>query len=106
MHRIPCFIDALSDKVANATKPFIESKSGKIFQSIVLLGPLTFIPTIYTAWTAPNIDSLRTLTWPLMIVVNVSASLLLMHDGNWRMRLVSVAWIIVVALVYLAVLTR
>lgn len=106
MRRIPHHIDSLSAKVALATKPFIESKTGKLFQSIVLLGPATFIPTIYTAWTAPNIDSLRTLTWPLMILVNMSACLLVMHNGNWRMRLVSVLWIIVVAVVFLATIIR
>lgn len=106
MKRIPHHVDLLSKKIAVATKPFIESKAGKIFQSFVLLGPATFIPTIYTAWTSPNIDSLKTLTWPLMIIVNISALFSLIHNGNWRMRLASFAWIIVVTIVYIATLIR
>lgn len=106
MGRIPHWIDSKSKNIAEVTRPFIESKIGKQFQNVVLLGPLTFIPTILTAWTDPNIDSLRTATWPLMVAVNASAFLLVVHEGNWRMRLVSVVWIIVVALVWLATIFR
>lgn len=106
MRRIPGYINSISEKVAIVTKPFVKSKIGILFQSIVLFGPFTFIPTIYTAWTASNIDSLRTSTWPLMIVVNSSGFLLVVHEGNWRMRLVSVIWIITMTLVYLATVIR
>jgi len=103
---IPNMVNSASEMLAKKTKNFIETKFGKLFLSIVLLGPLTFIPTVYVAWTAPNIDSLRTLTWPLMIIVNMSASLGVIHDGNWQIRLVMVIWIIMMVAVYLATLVR
>ena len=106
MRWIQIRVDSCSDVIARATKGFVQSKLGKLFLSIVLLGPLTFIPTIWAAWTAPNIDSLRTLTWPLMIVINVSAGLNVVHNGDWRMRLVSAVWTLMMAAVFIAILVR
>ncbi len=100
------FVDSIAEKIAEETRPFVESRIGEIFLSLVLVGPITFLPTIYIAWTAPNIDSLRTLTWPLMIVVNMSATLGLVHNGDWRMRLVMFIWIIVFAIVFVATIVR
>ncbi len=72
----------------------------------VLIGPFTFLPTVYQAWTADNIDALRTITWPLMIIINTSALLGVVHNGDWRMRLVMTLWIIMMAAVWLAAVVR
>jgi hypothetical protein len=106
LHVIPHRIDSLSSSIAKKTRPFVETLPGKIFLSFVLLGPLTFIPTIHQAWTAENIDALRTWTWPLMILINLSALLGLIHNGDWRMRFVMVIWIVTMAAVWLATLVR
>lgn len=106
LQSIPPFIDEVSMKVAQKTKPFMDSKFGRCFQLIVLLGPLTFIPTMIKAWTADNIDPLRTATWPLMIIVNISALLLVIREGDWKMRLVSVIWILVMMVVFIATIVR
>ncbi len=106
MKQIPIWIDTASTSIANATNPFIKTLFGKIFLSIVLLGPLTFIPTVYTAWTAENIDALRTLTWPLMAIINTSSLLGVIHNGDWRLRLVMCIWVIMMLLVWIATLVR
>mgnify|MGYP001569517682 CR=1 FL=1 len=106
MKFIPRIIDTTSAVIAKKTKPFVQSWLGKMFLSVVIVGPLTFLPTIYAAWTEPNIDSLRTITWPLMIVVNMSAMLGVIHNGDWRMRLAMFVWILAIATVYIATLVR
>jgi hypothetical protein len=103
---IPGKVDAINEKVAAATLPFVQTKIGKVFLSFVLVGPLTFIPTLHMAWTAENIDSLRTLTWPLMILVNMSASLAVVHNGDWRMRIIMVVWVLMMTAVFAATIVR
>ncbi|MFH1978935.1 MAG: hypothetical protein ABII97_00925 [Patescibacteria group bacterium] len=103
---LPKMIDTISDKVAKKTRSFVDTKIGKIFLSLTLIGPITFFPTVYIAWTAPNIDVLRTLTWPLMVVVNTSALLGVIHNGDWRVRLTLVGWVILMFLTFLATLVR
>ena len=99
-------VDSVSERIAKKTVGFVQTRIGKIFLGGVLLGPLTFLPTVYAAWFDPNIDSLRTLTWPLMILVNMSASLGVVHNGDWRMRLVMVIWVLMMAAVFVATLVR
>lgn len=103
---IPHRINSVCAVVATRTKPFVETNFGKLFLSLVLLGPFTFLPTIYQAWTAENIDALRTWTWPLMTFINLSALLGLVHNGDWRMRFVMVVWVVTMAAVWLATLVR
>lgn len=103
---IPVTINALSEKIAQQTSCFVESGFGKIFLSLVLVGPFTFLPTLYQAWTAPNIEALRTPTWPMMTVVNSAALLGVIHKGDWRMRLVMVIWVIIMILTWLATVIR
>lgn len=98
-------IDEAAHWLAEQT-PFIKSKGGQMFLSIVLFGPLTFIPTVWTAWMEPNIDALRTPTWPLMIIVNLAATLSVAHRGDWRMRLVSAIWIAMMLAVFIATVVR
>lgn len=103
---IPSIIDSISERVAKKTFRFVQTRFGKLFLGLALIGPLTFIPTVYMAWTAPNIDSLRTLTWPLMTVVNISVLLGAMHNGDWRIRLVFFIWVLAMVAVYVATLVR
>lgn len=98
-------IDAAAAWVAKQT-PSIHTSGGQLFLSVVLLGPLTFIPTVWTAWTEPNIEALRTTTWPLMIIVNIAAALSVVHNGDWRMRLVSAVWIVMMIAVFVATVVR
>jgi len=103
---IPRAIDNISEKMAKKTKPFVESRIGRIFLLLTLAGPMTFAPTIWQAWTAPNIDALRTLTWPLMLLVNTSASLSVIHNGDWRIRLVMILWTIMLTSIWIATIVR
>ena len=104
--KFPAWVDSRCEKIASFTQPFMSSKVGRIFQLIVLLGPFTFIPTIYGAWFDTNIDALRTLTWPFMTAVNTSAFLIIAHTGNWKMRVASFLWVPPMALIWLATIFR
>lgn len=106
LRTIPTHINTVSAAVAKKTKPFVETWPGKLFLSIMLLGPLTFIPTIYQAWTAENIDALRTWTWPLMTFINLSTLLGVIHNGDWRTRFVMVVWVLTMASVWIATVIR
>lgn len=88
-------VDAVSATIAKRTRSFVETKLGKLFLSLVLLGPLTFIPTIYQALTIENIDAFRTWTWPLALITVLSSFLGLVHNGDWKLRLVTFLWIVV-----------
>ena len=103
---IPSIIDSGSERVAKATLPFVQTRLGKAFLSLTLVGPLTFLPTIQAAWFDSNIDSLRTLTWPLMVIVNASVYVSVSHKGDWQVRLVMIIWIVMMAAVWLATLVR
>lgn len=104
--KIPIVVDAVSEKIRIRTEGFVKSKIGKWFLAIVLVGPFTFLPTMWVAWTAENIDALRTLTWPAMVFINLSGWLGVIHKGDWRMRLVMFLWIIAIASVWLATIVR
>jgi hypothetical protein len=99
-------VDFLSAKVQRSTKSFIETRFGQGFLSLAIVGPLTFIPTVYGAWTADNIDALRTITWPMMTVVNISVFVGVCHCGDWRMRLSVILWTLISLLVWLATIVR
>jgi hypothetical protein len=77
-------VDNFAFRVAKLTEEFIKTKAGQLFLSLSLIGPVSFLPTVWGAWTAPNIDALRTLTWPMMLVVNTSVFISICHKGDWR----------------------
>jgi hypothetical protein len=104
--RIPHIVNSASEYVAQLTKGFTGTRFGQIFLLAVLLGPLTFIPTVYEAWTSPNIDALRTWTWPLMTVVVTAEFISVVHEGDWRMRLSLFFWIVMMVSVWVATLVR
>jgi hypothetical protein len=85
---------------------FIDTKLGQLFLSLSMVGPLTFIPTVWEAWFAPNIDALRTLTWPMLVVINFSVLVALCYNGDWRIRFSMTMWIILMFLVWLATVFR
>lgn len=103
---VPDTIDQISYEFALITKPLIETKLGQMFLLLTLFGPLTFIPQIKQAWTAPNIDALRTWTWPAMTITNSSSLLGLVHNGDWRLRLVMFVWFLCGLAIWSAVLIR
>lgn len=88
------------------TSRFIETRLGKLFLGLPLVGPLTLIPTVWEAWFASNIDALRTLTWPTMMIVNFSVLVALCYNGDWRIRLSMVMWNLVIFPVFLATVFR
>jgi len=106
MNFVPNAVDVFSEWTAKVTTQFIKTYIGKIFLAIVLVGPITFLPTMYQAWTAPDIDALRTSTWPLMILVNISAFVGVAHQGDWRLRLTMIVWTVVMIIIWLATLIR
>ncbi|MAQ55310.1 MAG: hypothetical protein CMM82_00300 [Rhodospirillales bacterium] len=106
MNFVPNAVDVFSEWTAKVTTQFIKTYIGKIFLAIVLVGPITFLPTMYQAWTAPDIDALRTSTWPLMILVNISAFVGVAHQGDWRLRLTMIIWTVVMIIIWLATLIR
>ena len=106
MKSIQKFDDLVVNFVKFMTAGFIHTKAGKLFLGLALVGPLTFIPTVWVAWTAVNIDSLRTLTWPLMVLVNIAVLVGLCYSGDWRLRLSIVLWIALMTLVWLATVFR
>lgn len=73
---------------------------------ITFLGPLTFVPTVWNAWTLENIDALRVLTWWQMTVINLIMFFTLCHVGSWQLRLLTLVWVITMSLVALAVFVR
>ncbi|GMQ95024.1 MAG: hypothetical protein BMS9Abin13_134 [Patescibacteria group bacterium] len=95
-----------AELVSGKTKRFIETRIGKIFLSLMLIGPITFLPTVWEAWTASNIDVLRTLTWPTMLIVNVASYISFAHNGSWRARAMAIEWFTVIALIWLATIVR
>ena len=103
---IPISINLFSEWTAKMTDPFVKTRFGKLFLALVLIGPVTFLPTLYQAWTAPDIDALRTSTWPLLIIVNISAFIGVAHEGDWRLRLTMLAWVIFMIIISLAVVGR
>lgn len=103
---VPSAVDLVSENIRKKTDSFVNTKLGKIFLSAVLIGPLTFLPTVYAAWTSPNIDILRTLTWPLLTIINISALLGVIHNGDWRMRFVMFIWTLMMATIFIATIVR
>ncbi len=100
------FVNKWGDKVKSATENFVKTHSGKLFLSIVLLGPLTFLPTLWVVWTAKNIEAFRTPTWPLMFLVNSSGWLGAMHNGDWRIKIVMTLWTIIILGMNFAIIIR
>lgn len=103
---IPRLVDSLSEHVAGLTKGLVQTRFGRLLQLLVLAGPIIFVPTIWAAWTEPNIDALRTITWPAMFFINAATLLGLVHNGDWRTRLAMFVWIIEMAAVWAATLVR
>ena len=106
MKVIQRFDELLVSFIKALTAPFINTRLGQLFLSLSMVGPLTFIPTAWEAWFAPNIDALRTLTWPMMVIINISVLVAVCYNGDWRVRLSLVMWIILMFLVWLATVFR
>jgi hypothetical protein len=106
MFFIPRTINAIAENVAKTTRPLTEHVLGKLFLLTVLVGPATFIPTLWEAMTAPNIDVLRTSTWPMMTMINIAGFISVCHRGDWRMRLVTFLWVLMTATLTIVTIVR
>ena len=100
-------MDRIATIVAAATRPIINSKVGQtLLTLLIFIGPLTFLPTLWQAWTNPNIDVFRTLTWPAMAAIDLAMFVSLCHKGENNMRVVMLVWTLMMAGVWLATLVR
>ena len=99
-------VDSVFDKVGHSTKSFMSGTGGKIVNIIIILSPLTFLPTLYAAFTADNIDAMRNLTWPLFILTNLCACMSLAQQGNWVMRLVQSSWVLIFIIMTAVIVVR
>jgi len=88
------------------TETFIQTRVGKVFMWLMVIGPFSLLPTVWEAWTAENIDALRTSTWPLMMLVDTSFFLHVARTGEWKIRLTVLLWIVMATLIFLATLVR
>ncbi len=105
---IPMAVNSLSDFVATKTKCLVSTNSGiYCLRSIVLLGPIFFLPTLWMAWTADNIDLLRTPTWPLMLFVHIAFFILLScYVSDWCARLCTIMWFLITLMIVIATIVR
>ena len=100
-------MDRIAAIVARMTGPIINSKVGQtLLGLLIFIGPLSFLPTLWEAWTNPDISGFRTLTWPVMVVVNTAVFVSLCHNGDNKVRWSMVLWIALMAGVWLATLVR
>ena len=72
----------------------------------MVIGPFTLVPTVWEAWTASNIDALRTATWPTMIIVDLAFLINVCRNGDWKIQLTVLLWIIMAAIIWSAALIR
>ncbi|MBY0473396.1 hypothetical protein K2Q00_03940 [Patescibacteria group bacterium] len=107
LQKVSAAFDSFHEWVARKTGSYLETKTGKlILSSLIFLGPIMFLPTIYLAWTAENIEVLRTPTWLTNTVVNFAFWLSLARKGDWQTRLSMIIWVILMAAITLATWIR
>ncbi|MCB9810989.1 hypothetical protein H6777_02465 [Candidatus Nomurabacteria bacterium] len=93
LRKIPDLVDLFAEKVREKLSDFVNTRVGQWFMSLPLLGPVIFLPVQWTAWTTENIAEFQDITWPLMIVSNISVFIGLCFNGDWRLRLSLIFWI-------------
>ena len=107
MKKIIRFEEIFAAKVARLTSDFANSRKGeKFFFLVMLIGPLTFLPTVYQALFGENIEALRTATWPLMIVINGVSYVSLANKGHWSLRVVILIWVVMMLIITTAIIIR
>ncbi len=108
LRKLPIYVNSFSDVVANKTGSLVDTKYGNFYlRIIVLLGPVFFIPTIWEVWTSANIDSFKTPTWSLMLIVHIAAFIILSHHkSDWCVRFCTVLWFFMTASIVLATIVR
>jgi hypothetical protein len=100
-------MDQFAKFVARLTEPLTQSRVGQLLISLIIfIGPISFLPTVWEAWTNPNISGFRTLTWPVMVIVNVVVFISLCHNGENKLRWNMVVWVALMGAVWLATLVR
>jgi hypothetical protein len=106
--KLPAWVNYFSEIIASKTSGLVATKYGyHCLRVAVMLSPIFFVPTIWEAWTAENIDVFRTVTWPSMISSNV-ANFILLCQGNhdWCVRLCAMAWLTITLFMVLAIVVR
>jgi len=78
----------------------------KIEYLLIFLAPAMFLPTIWEAYSAPNIEALKTVTWPAAVITNVFAFISLSHKGSNVLRWQMLAWILEMAAMCIAIVIR
>lgn len=104
---IPAAVTFCADRLAHVTQFLHENKYTRfVTATMVLFAPFTLAPTVHEAWTADNIDALRTLTWPLLTIVQVATLIPVCHKGTWDIQLSTFIGVLLLAAIWLAVLIR
>lgn len=106
MEAVQGLMAAFAAFVISLTGDFVNTSGGQAFLSLSLVGPITFLPTVWQAWRAPNIDALRTWTWPLMVIVNLAVLVSVCHNGDWQIQLSMILWVLLMMLITLAIVVR
>ena len=104
---VPIVLNELSTTVTKKTSWLKEGKGLYILRLIMSAGPFFFLPTVYEAWNADDIEAFRTSTWPLMLIVHFAAFLLFCHRGSdWCAVLCTIMWFIMTSAIVLATIFR
>lgn len=106
LQKFPQKVNDISFFIARKTERFIKTPFGKAFVSLMILGPVAFLPTVWNIWTASNIDNYRNPTWPLMFFVNLATVISVAHKGDWIIRLVMFLWQIIWLVINIALIIR
>jgi hypothetical protein len=93
MRALEKWTNTLYERIAAVTQSFRSSLLGQLFMGVTILGPLTFLPTLWQVHMAADVEALKTVTWPLMCLLNISGALSMAEKGDWRMRFVVLIWI-------------
>lgn len=104
---LPDKLNQLSAFVVEKTSWLKEGKGLYILRIIMSAGPFFFLPTVYEAWFAVDIEAFRTFTWPLMLVVHSAAFFLFCHRGSdWCAVLCTILWFLMTSAIVLAIIVR
>ncbi len=100
-------MNSIAEYVAQATTKMVHHRFyAKIEYFIIFLSPAMFLPTIWEAYTAPNIDALKTVTWPAAVTTNLFAFIALAHKGSNVLRWQMLVWIVEMVAMCIAIVIR
>lgn len=107
LRKLPLYVNNFSEAVVNITDGLVDGKFGFCLRFVVILGPVFFVPTVWKVWTYDNIESFRSVTWPLMLVVHIAGFIILCHNkSDWCIRFCTIIWFLMTSLIVLAINVR